>query len=190
MDNFRIFKLTIDDAQWLSIIAKRAYFDHYRHLWFDNGEWYAEYCFNLEQLQSELSNENALFFGVEDATEALGFMKLNVDYPLSKTHCQSQYLELFTFETPEIENALELERIYLTKTGQGRGIGKKLFQLAFDIAHAHGKEVVWLKAMDTSLNAIGFYEKMGFETCATLRLNFDVMKVEMRGMIAMKFNVK
>ncbi len=190
MDNMRIFKLTIDDAEWLSVVAKKAYFDHYRHLWYDYGEWYAEKCFNIEQLKQELSDENALFFGVEDGAEPLGFLKINVDYPLSKEHCQSDYLELLSFETSEIENALELERIYLTKQGQGRNIGKRLVEWTFDIARLRRKDIVWLKAMDTSTNAIGFYEKMGFETCATLQLNFEVMKPEMRGMVAMRFNVK
>ena len=91
-----------------------------------------------------------------------------------------------TFETNETENALELERIYLTKNGQGRGIGQRLVQLTIDAARSRGKDVVWLKAMDTSHAAVGFYEKMGFKTCGTMRLDFDIMKPEMRGMIAMK----
>lgn len=188
-NGIRIFKLTYEDAEWLSLAATQAYFDHYRHLWYDKGEWYAERCFNVEQLQLELSDENALFFGVEDETEALGFLKVNIDYPLSKTCCQSEYLELWAFETDEISNALELERIYLTKRGQGRGIGQRLVQLTYDIARSRGKDIVWLKAMDTSADAIGFYTQMGFKTCATMRLTFDIMKPEMRGMISMKYEI-
>jgi diamine N-acetyltransferase len=185
MDNIRIFKLSFNDAEWLSLVAKRAYFDSYTHLWHDKGAWYAERCFNIEQLQQELSDENALFFGVEDATEALGFLKINVNYPLSKNACQGEYLELLTFETDEKQNALELERIYLTKTGQGRGIGRRLVQLTFDLARSYNKDLVWLKAMDTSVDALGFYAKMGFVNCATMRLGFENMKLEMRGMVAM-----
>jgi diamine N-acetyltransferase len=185
----RIFKLSVADAEWLSLVATRAYFDSYTHLWFDNdASWYVERCFNVEQLKRELLDENTLFFGVEDATEGLGFLKLNVNYPLSKNACQADYLELLTFETDENANALELERIYLTKNGQGRGIGKRLVQLTFDLARSHKKEVVWLKAMDTSFDALGFYTQMGFVKCGTMRLNFEIMKPEVRGMVAMKIS--
>ena len=94
-----------------------------------------------------------------------------------------------TFETDETPNALELERIYLTKNRQGRGIGRRLVALTFDLARSHNKDIVWLKAMDTSADAIGFYEKMGFTNCGTMRLNFERMKPEMRGMISMKYEL-
>lgn len=188
-NDIRIFKLSVKDAEWLSEVAYKAYFDHYRHLWFDKGEWYAQRCFNIQQLCSELLDENALFLGVEDETEALGFLKVNTDYPLSMARCQSKDLELIDFKTTETANALELERIYLTKKGQGRGIGQRLVQLTIDLARSLGKDIVWLKAMDTSLNAVAFYEKVGFKTCATLRLTFEQMKPEMRGMIAMRKGV-
>ncbi len=187
-NGIHIFELTIDDAEWLSKIAKKAYFDNYTHLWYDDGAWYAEYCFNVERLRLELSDENAQFLGIEDATEPLGFLKINMDYPLSKTRCQSKDLALLTFDTDEIPNALELERIYLTKSGQGRGIGQRLVQLTFDVARTGGKDVVWLKAMDAS-PAIGFYEKMGFTKCCTMNLGYEKMKTELRGMKALKKDI-
>ena len=185
-NGIRVFELSFEDAEWLSEIAKKAYFDNYSHLWYDDGAWYAEHCFNVEQLREEFSDANAMFFGVEDTKEPLGFLKINLNYPLSKLSCQSSNLAMLSFETEEMPNALELERIYLTKTGQGRGIGRRLVQITFDVARSKGKDVVWLKAMDTSLDPIGFYEKMGFKKCVTMRLSFEVMKPEMRGMVAMK----
>ena len=84
-------------------------------------------------------DKNALFYGVADGQEALGYLKINSNYPLSKNTCQSKYLDLLTFETEETANALELERIYLTKAGQGRGIGKRLVQIAFNQAKKQRK---------------------------------------------------
>ncbi len=187
-NGIRIFKLSFQDAQWLSDLAKKAYFDNYTHLWYDEGAWYAERCFNIEQMRQELSDDNAQFFGVEDAKESLGFLKMNMDYPLSKDHCQTKDLTLLAFETDEIPNALELERIYLTKNGQGRGIGHRLVQLTLNAARSSGKDVVWLKAMATS-PALRFYEKMGFKNCVTLHLGFEQMKPEMRGMVGMKKHI-
>ncbi len=184
-NGIRIFKLSVEDAEWLSLIAKKAYFDNYTHLWHDDGAWYAERCFNAEQLRTELSDDNALFYGVKDGTDPLGFLKININYPLSKTTCQSKDLSLLTFETEEIPNALELERIYLTKKGQGKRIGQRLVQLTVDAARSRGIDMVWLKAMTLS-PAVSFYEKMGFKICGTMRLDFEQMKIEMRDMVAMK----
>jgi hypothetical protein len=38
--------------------------------------------------------------------------------------------------------------------------GKKLVKLSIKVAKANSKSVVWLKAMDTSHDAISFYKKM------------------------------
>ena len=103
--------------------------------------------FNIKQLEEEFSDKNALFFGVSDEDDALGFLKININYPLSKNACQSEYLNLLTFETDETENALELERIYLTKNGQGRGIGKRLVQIALKVAQTRGKQPIRRRRM-------------------------------------------
>ena len=40
--------------------------------------------------------------------------------------------------------------------------------------------------MDSSKDAIAFYEKMGFQLCGTHYLDFEPMKKEFRGMVVMK----
>jgi hypothetical protein len=46
------------------------------------------------------------------------------------------------------------------------------------------KEIIWLKAMDSS-DAVLFYERLGFERCGTSILDFEQMKIDFRGMIIM-----
>ncbi|MEO7530116.1 MAG: GNAT family N-acetyltransferase, partial [Sediminibacterium sp.] len=65
----------------------------------------------------------------------------------------------------------------------GKGIGKNLMLFSEEIATQHKKQGIFLKAMDTSNDALIFYEKMGYTKCGTLVLPFEQMKEEYRGMI-------
>jgi ribosomal protein S18 acetylase RimI-like enzyme len=169
--NLEIRKINIDEAVLLRNVATRAYSDHYLNLWYDEGKWYKEKSFSLINLRRELENNNAWFFIIYYDKEAVGFLKLNIDAPLPND---------------ENTNALELERIYLTKTATGKGIGKYILDFIFKIAKEKNKKNVWLKVMDSSASAISFYKKAGFEICGTARLDFEAMKEEFRGMLIMK----
>ena len=163
--------LTPADAPLLSEVALRSYRQHYLHLWHDNGVWYIDRCFTVEVLQREMADPNSAWFLVEQAGGPVGFIKLNIDKPLGDDND---------------ENALELERIYLVQEVTGQGVGKAALQFVFDYARKQGKTLVWLKAMDSSTDAIAFYERMGFVHCGTYHLNFEQMKPEFRGMVMMK----
>jgi len=161
-------RLNSKDALLLSEAALEAYADHYLHLWFDgeNGTW--KKYFSVERLSAELNDPNTVFYLAFYNSSPAGFIKLNIGAPLE-----------------DDKNALELERIYLKKDCEGKGIGKKLVQLTFTIAKENNKDVVWLKAMDTSRGPIAFYKKMGFEISGTHRLKHALMKEELRGMVIM-----
>lgn len=171
MKEISIKKLNVEDALLLSEVAKKAYADHYLHLWHDGGRWYMETCFSVKKLTAELNNLNAVFYLAFYNNAPAGFLKLNIDAPL---------------ESWKEKNALELERIYLTKDSEGKGIGRKLVELAAEVAKENNKDFVWLKAMDTSAGPIEFYKKMNFEICGTYRLPHTMMKAELRGMVIMK----
>jgi diamine N-acetyltransferase len=83
------------------------------------------------------------------------------------------------------EQALELERIYLTKSASGKGIGSYVLNFIFDFARSKNKKFIWLKVMDSS-EAVNFYKQHGFEICGTHHLDFTQMKPELRGMFIMK----
>ncbi len=172
-DEIRLVKLdaTIDDAVELSIIAKRAYCDHYLHLWHDGGEWYLNKCFTSEILLNEIMDKNALFYLLKVDNENIGFIKLNIDAAI---------------ENYTKKQAIELERIYLVKTAVNRGYGKFVMWFIIDLARKYGKEIIWLKAMDSSQAAIVYYQKMGLEICGQTQLEFQVMREEFRGMVVMK----
>lgn len=172
--NIELHSLSESDAALLSAVALKAYCDHYPHLWNDGGEWYKEKSFAPQHLANELADENAMFFLVRDGGIDAGFLKLNIDAALNE------------FSKKE---ALELERIYLNAASAGQGIGSFLLAYTFEFARSRQKKMVWLKVMESSIEAISFYKKHGFEICGTHHLDFPQMKEEYRGMFIMKKNL-
>ena len=168
-NNIEIKRIGVEDIALLSDVAVRAYCDHYKYLWYDEGKWYSKKSFSAENLLHELEDENTSFFIIYFNKVAIGFLKLNIDAPLEET-----------------TDALELERIYLTKSVTGKGIGKFVFDFVIEIAKQQNKNLIWLKVMDSSTNAIAFYKKIGFEICGDTRLDFETMKPDFRGMHVMK----
>lgn len=171
MENIVLKKLEPKDALLLSEVALNAYSDHYLHLWYDQGQWYIEKSFSVERLENELKDANSIFYLAYYNNSPVGFLKLNINAPL---------------ESEEERNCMELERIYLLKAVEGKGIGRKLVDLTLMIAKEYNKDMVWLKAMDSSEGAISFYKKMGFEISGTYQLPHVKMKEEFRGMVIMK----
>lgn len=173
-NDIQLQQLTPADAALLSKVAKEAYSDHYLHYWYDGGAWYIDKSFAVKNLAAEIADENALLFLVYYSNATVGFIKLNIDA---------------AFENWNKDEALELERIYLTKAASGKGIGSYLIHFTIEFAQQRNKKIVWLKVMDTSLAPISFYQKHGFEICGSLHLDFPQMKEELRGMFIMKKNL-
>ena len=167
--SMEIIPCDIHDASKLSDVALRSYDDFYLYLWHDNGEWYRNRCFTPSVFEKELKERNHAFFLLKAKGETVGFLKLNIDQPLKNY---------------EKYDGLELERIYLIISATGKGLGRRVMEFCFDYARKLKKDIIWLKAMDSS-DAIFFYERLGFERCGTFVLDFEQMKKEYRGMVIM-----
>lgn len=173
MNNIQITPCTSKDLHTLQDIAINAYGDHYLYLWYDGGAWYLEKSFSQKVLQQELANPNAAFFLIYSNEELVGFLKLHINQPLDK------------YTATE---ALELERIYLTKAASGKGIGREVMRFTKAFAAQRNKRIIWLKAMDSS-RATDFYEQNGFRKTGTYTLNFGQMKPEYRGMYVLQLEL-
>jgi diamine N-acetyltransferase len=181
MTSFHIHAVEDKDVAELSEIAHHAYTDHYTYLWHDEGAWYIQRMYNEAQLLSEIRDPNVAYFIVSQNNIPLGFIKLKKDYPLSIGasgltfgHGKGSKIAL--------NNALYIDRIYFVKEATGKGIGKVCFDFIEKIALTEKKDSLWLMAMDSSIEAIRFYEKQGFEKCGSWSLDFEIMKPELRGM--------
>ena len=166
-----ILPCSTTDIPLLSEVATAAYLAHYTYLWHDNGEYYVNRSFNHDRFKQEMADDNARFYLIYVADEAVGFLKLNLDkgFDLYASHI-----------------ALELERIYILPKATGQGVGKKVMDFVLDIARKRHKSVVWLKSMDSS-KALPFYQRHGFQIQGSALLDFAPMKDEYRNILTLIF---
>lgn len=167
--------LTINDISLLRQIAIDSYNDYFQFLWFDMGEWYINKVYNRNKLKAELRDTNNEFFIAYNGEEPVGFMKIKLSQPLAGSVWK---------------NAMELEKIYVRASVRGQGIGKKFMEWAIQKAVEWRKEILWLRAMDSSLDSIHFYQKNGFAICGKDRLDYEMMKPEYQGMVIMQKNIE
>jgi ribosomal protein S18 acetylase RimI-like enzyme len=165
-----IKKIDSIQADMLSRLSKAIYKEYYLHLWHPGGaDWYQdEYAYHPDKLRMELDHSNNQHFVVYENDKPLGYLKIRINAVLQEY---------------ESMNSLEIERIYLHKEIAGKGIGRELMLLSEAIAKENNKQMIFLKAMDSSADAIAFYQKMGYTICGTWVLPFEQMKEEYRGMV-------
>jgi diamine N-acetyltransferase len=168
-DAISIKKCIAKDIPAITGVALQSYLFHYTYLWNDHGVAYMRNSFSSDQVAKELADNNAAFFLIYDAAEAIGFMKLNIDQPLQPF---------------EADHCLELERIYILKKSAGKGIGKYALQFTEDYARLLGKTILWLKTMDNS-DALKFYQKQQFEFLEAGFLTFPQLKTECRKILTL-----
>jgi len=164
---------TQDDIKDLVEVSTKSYMEHYVYLWLDNGTNYIKTNFNTDKISEEISDPNSHFFLIRDGQYSVGLIKLNIN---CKTNNFSEAL------------ALELERIYLIKDYSGKGLGKKAIQFVIDFARTKGKQIIWLKAMQSSM-AVEFYKKHGFIIVGETTLNYPEIKSEFQKMFIMYLNL-
>jgi len=60
------------------------------------------------------------------------------------------------------DDSLEIERIYVIKKHQGKGIGNILMDKAINVARKNRKKYVFLGVWENNISAISFYKKNNF----------------------------
>ncbi|WP_294279420.1 GNAT family N-acetyltransferase [uncultured Chryseobacterium sp.] len=108
---------------------------------------YLDESFATEKVQSELSNPDSLFFIAWDEGQPIGYLKLNSG--TAQTELQD-------------DTALEIERIYVKNSHQGKKIGQLLYNKAITVACELQKSYLWLGVWEENHKALSFYRKNGF----------------------------
>lgn len=108
---------------------------------------YLEENLGTERLGAELQHPDSLFYIAWDGAEPVGYLKLNL------TTAQTELQD---------PNAVEIERIYVKASCQGRKIGQLLYEYAVEVARERHKNYIWLAVWEENHKAIGFYNKQGF----------------------------
>jgi GNAT superfamily N-acetyltransferase len=63
--------------------------------------------------------------------------------------------------------AIEIARIYATRSSIGKGVGKALMLRCIEMAKTLHKEIIWLGVWEKNQQAIEFYMKWGFKQFGT-----------------------
>lgn len=130
-------------------IIETTFMDTFAHLNTDeNIKIYAAKALSVVKITAEFENENSYFYFVCSEGEQAGYLKLNVKGAQNET---------------SFGNAVEIERIYVLKKFQGRGLGKALFNFSKKFAKDRNKDRLWLGVWDQNTNAIEFYKRQGLD---------------------------
>ena len=112
---------------------------------------YLKKAFHPDKMTSELHDANSLFHFVFEDEILVGYFKLNLND--SQTDIKDP-------------NALEIERIYVLGSHQGKQIGAWMLRQIFGLAESLNKTFIWLGVWEHNPKAIKFYQRHGFEKFA------------------------
>ena len=144
-----IRKVEIADVEVLAKLAKQTFRETFAH---DNMEEqlqeYFEETYNLRVLSTELEDPESETYFIMHEEEIAGFLKVNWG------NAQTER---------ELENAFEIQRLYVLQTYQGFGLGKQLFEFALEHAEKNGFSWAWLGVWEHNTKAQVFYYRYGFE---------------------------
>lgn len=144
-----ITKVTPDDADTLLQLSFKTFEEAFKHQNDpDDYEAYIAKAFTRKKILSEILNPNSAFYFAMDGDEPVGYIKLNTGEAQNEN---------------QDKNYLEVERIYLLASQQGKRIGEQLINFAIDTARENGCECIWLGVWEHNLGALRFYGRHGFE---------------------------
>ena len=144
----RIEKCQIKDVELLQKISIETFNDTFKDQNSpENMESYLAKAYNLNQLETELNNTSSEFYFIFEKDKIAGYLKLNVD------EAQSEQRD---------HDYLEVERIYIRKDFQSKGLGQQLIEKAIKTASNLNKKKIWLGVWEMNTKAIDFYQRIGF----------------------------
>lgn len=113
---------------------------------------YLGQAFNKNKLKKEIFDKYSFFYFLYKDDSLAGYLKIN------EYDSQSDIKDT---------NSMEIERIYIVKEFQGKGLGSILIEKAEDEAIKKKKNFLWLGVWGKNPRAIKFYESKGFYKIGT-----------------------
>lgn len=149
MDQITITSIKNEDVATLSEICKKTYGDTFKEaVTPEDLETYFKEAYNHEILLDELNNKNSWYYFAKLNGEVAGYMKLNIG----------------DAQTEEMgDDYLEVQRLYMYKEYQSKGIGSQLMTKAFEVAKNQNKKKLWLGVWEENHRALNFYKRHGYE---------------------------
>ncbi len=151
-NTIKLHKVTPADADALLTISRDTFYYFFGPLNEPaNMDAYAAKAFTPERIRCEIENPNSQFYFALADGEIAGYLKLNFE------DAQSEF---------QNKDALEVERIYVSKHHHGKKIGQYLLNFATQTAIDLNMNYIWLGVWEHNHNAIGFYQHHGFTVFA------------------------
>jgi len=148
METIDITKVTLSGIDLLQDISIQTFIETFSAVNSEeNMKMYLGKAFSGEKLTQELSDQNAEFYFALIDNEIAGYLKIN--FGASQSDVKD-------------DQSLEIERIYVLEKFKGKGIGKKLYTKATEIALGKNLDYIWLGVWEENHKAISFYRKLGF----------------------------
>jgi ribosomal protein S18 acetylase RimI-like enzyme len=148
MDKIEIRKVTIVDIEKLQNIGRQTFYETFAEAnTEENMQKYLTENFSATKLKSELINTDSEFYFASINKRVVGYLKINFG--------QAQ-TEL------KVNNALEIERIYVLKELHGKQVGQVLYNKAMQVAIRLNVDILWMGVWEENPRAIRFYKKNGF----------------------------
>ena len=166
---FKLVPMSRDDLRWLEAFMRVEYPRAYAHLWQDGGAAYVSETFSVEALLDEHSEPGASLFRVDWNGEPAGFVRIVVGKQPPQGSPNTRYVYL--------------HRIYLAQSSHGRGLGRRVVDAVSELAA--DCDGIWLESMARG-DAIGFYERLGFEVLAHTMLEHPQVLPDQAAMLVMQ----
>jgi diamine N-acetyltransferase len=148
MSNIEVQRVKIVDIRKLQIIGRQSFYETFAEANREEDmQKYLNENFSALKLKAELINPDSEFYFATINKKVVGYLKINFG--------QAQ-TEL------KVNNALEIERIYVLKEFQGKQVGQVLYNKAIQVAKQHKVDILWLGVWEENPRAIRFYQKNGF----------------------------
>jgi ribosomal protein S18 acetylase RimI-like enzyme len=149
MTAIQIYKIDLQVVEKLKHISQTTFLETFGDLnSAANMQNYLDNNLSIEQLSNELTNPDSEFYFAEINNEIIGYLKVNYNNAQTEN---------------KLQNALEIERIYVLKEFHGKKIGNVLIEKVFEIANKKAVDSIWLGVWEQNHRAISFYTKYGFE---------------------------
>ena len=137
------------ELEQLRTFAVETFVESFGHLnTKEDMDGYVRAKFSIEHLEEEYLHPHSRFFFATLHDKVIGYLKINVET------AQSECL---------LDDAMEIERIYVKSTYQSKGVGLELLHFAVEIARKEHYKFIWLGVWEQNLRAIKFYQKHGFQ---------------------------
>ena len=150
---FSLRRCMPEDVRMLVSLSRETFSDAFAA---DNSperlDAYLDEAFDEDSIRESLSDDRTSYHFAYCDGELAGYLKLN------EGGAQTDIRD---------PASMEVERIYVLRRFQDRGIGSRLIDAAVGIAEGRGKDYLWLGVWERNDGAIRFYRRHGFREFGT-----------------------